>query len=122
MNRLQLLKIKKLWNPYSETVYGFDLRKTPPYIKKDVPKAEFDLATNLPIIPVGDGILMVNEAFSEWKAVKDLLVALDTLPRSLLEDVLTMEEKRYPDKEKASNLEGLPAGEQARRIVFMFLP
>ena len=121
LDKLQLLKAKKLWSTCSETISSFDLRKLPPYIKKDIPKSEYDLAVQLPIIPAGN-ILLVNLAFSEWKTVRDLLVALDTLPKSLLKDVLAMEEKRYPDKEEASKLEGLPAGEQARRIIFMFLP
>lgn len=122
MDKLQLLKCKKLWHKYSETIVSFDLRKLPPYIKKDIPKKEFDLSLQLPIIPADDGILLINENFSEWQTVKNLLVSLDTLPHTLLEDIYEMEKKRYPDKEKASVLEDIPAGEQARRIIFMFLP
>lgn len=65
MNKFQLLKYRKLWHSYSETVYGFDLSKLPPYIKKDVPKKEFDVTLQLPIIPAGNGILLVNEYFPE---------------------------------------------------------
>lgn len=121
MNKLQLLRCKNQWHTYSETVASFDLRKLPPYIKKDISKKEFDLALQLPIIPAGN-LILVNESFPEWKTVRDLLVACDTLPVSLLRDLYEAEKKRYPDAEKAAVLDGLPAGEQARRIVFMFLP
>lgn len=121
IDKLELLRCKRLWHTCSETVVSFDLRKLPPYIRKNIPIQEYELALQLPVLPAGN-LLLVNEAFDEWKTVRDLLVSIDTLPRSLLEDIFTMEKKRYPDKEKASVLDGLPAGEQARRIIFMFLP
>lgn len=121
INKFQLLKSKKLWHSYSETIYGFDLSKLPPYIKKDVPKAEFDLALQLPVVPAGN-ILLANENFREWRTVKDLLVALDTLPTSLLHDIYEAEKKRYPDKEKAALSESDSASEKARKIIFMLFP
>lgn len=122
INKFQLLKCKKLWHSYSETIYGFDLSKLPPYIKKDVPKKEFELALQLPVIPAGDGVLLVNECFSEWKTVRDLLVALDTLPTSFLRDTYEAEKGRYPDKEKAALSESDSASEKARKIIFMLCP
>lgn len=122
MNKFQLLKCKKLWHTYSETVYGFDLSKLPPYIKKDVPKKEFDLALQLPIIPAGDGILLVNEYFPEWETVRDLLVALDTLPHDMLKDVYESEKKRYKNADEAEILESDSSSEKARKIIFMLCP
>lgn len=121
INKLQLLKCKKLWHACSETVVSFDLRKLPPYIKKDVPKKEFDLAVQLPVISAGN-LLVVNEAFSEWETVRGLLVACDTLPASLLHDIYEAEKKRYPDEKKAVLSEDDSAGEKARKIIFMLCP
>lgn len=122
INKFQLLKCKKLWHPYSETVYGFELSKLPPYIKKDVPKKEFDLALQLPIIPAGDGILLVNEYFPEWETVRDLLVALDTLPHDLIKEMYEAEKRRYPSAEKAALSENDSVSEKARKIIFMLCP
>lgn len=122
MNKFQLLKYRKLWHSYSETVYGFDLSKLPPYIKKDVPKKEFDVALQLPIIPAGNGILLVNEYFPEWETVRDLLVALDTLPNDFLKDIYEAEKQRYSDAEKAALSENDSASEKARKIIFMLCP
>lgn len=122
MNKFQLLKYRKLWHSYSETVYGFDLSKLPPYIKKDVPKKEFDVTLQLPIIPAGNGILLVNEYFPEWETVRDFLVALDTLPKDFLKDIYEAEKQRYPDAEKAALLENDSASEKARKIIFMLCP
>lgn len=121
-NKFKLLKLKKFWHPYSETVYGIDLRKTQPYIRKDISKQEFALALEFPILPAGDGVLLVNECFSEYETVRDLLVALDTLPASLLRDLYEAEKKRYPDAEKAALSEDDSAGEKARKIIFMLCP
>lgn len=122
MNKFQLLKYRKLWHSYSETVYGFDLSKLPPYIKRDVPKKEFDVISQLPIIPAGNGILLVNEYFPEWETVRDLLVALDILPKDFLKDIYEAEKQRYPDAEKAALLENDSASEKARKIIFMLCP
>lgn len=122
INKFQLLKCKKLWHSYSETIYGFDLRKLPSYIRKDIPKKEFDLALELPILPAGNGVLLINEYFSEHETVRDLLVALDTLPSSLLRDLYEAEKKRYPATEKAILSEDDSAGEKARKIIFMLCP
>lgn len=124
MNKFQLLKLKckKFWHPYSETVYGFDLSKMPPYLRKNIPKSEYDLALQLPIIPAGDGILLVNEYFPEWETVRDLLVALDVLPKDFLKYIYEAEKQRYPDAEKAALLENDSASEKARKIIFMLCP
>lgn len=121
MNKLQLLKYRKLWHKYSETVYGFDLRKLPPYIRASVPKSEYDLAVQLPVIPAGDGILLINESFPEWETLKSYLVALDILPHSLLESILDMEKRRYSN-DKPVILESDSQSEKVRKIIFMFLP
>lgn len=121
MNKLQLLKCKQLWHTCSETVVSFDLRKLPPYIKKDIPKSEYD-ALQLPIIPAGDGILLVNEYFPEWETVRDLLVALDTLPHDMLKDVYESEKKRYKNADEAEILESDSSSEKARKIIFMLCP
>lgn len=65
----------------------------PPYLRKNIPKSEYDLALQLPIIPAGDGILLVNEYFPEWETVRDLLIALDTFPRDLLQEIYKAEKK-----------------------------
>lgn len=119
INKFQLLKCKKLWHQYSETICGFDLSKLPPYIKKDIPKSEYDLALQLPVLPAGEGILLVNECFPEWETVRDLLVALDTLPNDFLKDIYEAEKQRYPDAEKAALSDNDSAGEKARKIIFM---
>lgn len=122
INKFQLLKCKKFWHPYSETVYGFDLSKLPPYIKKGIPKSEYDLALQLPIIPAGEGVLLVNEKFLEWKTVRDILIALDALPRDLIKEMYEAEKRRYPDAEKAALSENDSASEKARKIIFMLCP
>lgn len=122
INKFQLLKCKKFWHQYSETICGFGLSKLPPYIKKDIPKSEYDLALQLPIIPAGEGVLLVNEDFSESKTVRDLLVALDTLPRDLIKEIYEAEKRRYPDAEKAALSENDSASEKARKIIFMLCP
>ncbi len=122
INKFQLLKCKKVWHTCSQTVFSFDLHKLPPYIKKDIPKSEYDLALHLPIIPAGDGILLVNEYFPEWETVRDLLVALDALPNDFLKDIYEAEKQRYPDAEKAALSDNDSAGEKARKIIFMLCP
>lgn len=121
INKFQLLKCKKLWHTCSETVVSFNLRNLPPYIKKDIPKSEYDLALQLPIIPAGN-LLLVNENFGEWQTVRDLLVALDTFPRDLIKEMYEAEKRRYPDAEKAALSENDSASEKARKIIFMLCP
>lgn len=122
MNKLQLLKCKKLWHSWSETVISFDLRKMPAYIKANISKSEYDLSLQLPIIRVDEGLLLVNESFPDWEMVKTLLVALDTLPREMLKDIYVAERKRYSDSESAAILESDSVSEKARKIIFMFCP
>ena len=121
INKLQLMKCKKLWHPHSESIVSFNLKSLPPYIRATVPKSEFDLAVQLPIIPAGN-LILVNENFPEWQTVRDLLVACDTLPVSLLRDLYAAEKKRYPDAEKAEICESDSPGEKARKIIFKFIP
>lgn len=122
LDKLQLFKIKKLWHTCSETVVSFDLRRLPPYVRKDIPRREFELALELPVIPAGKGVLLVNENFSEHKMVRDILVALDTLPRICLETIYDMVKRRYPDAEKAEIKEGDSATEKYLKIIFMLCP
>ena len=76
----------------------------------------------LTIIPAGDGILLVNEYFPEWETVRDLLVALDTLPHDLIKEMYEAEKRRYPSAEKAALSENDSVSEKARKIIFMLCP
>lgn len=122
IDKLELLRCKRLWHTCSETVVSFDLRKLPPYIRKNIPKQEYELALELPILPAGKGIILVNENFPEHRTVKNLLVSLDTIPRVCLETIFSMIKERYPDAEKAEIKDEDSATEKCLKIIFMLCP
>lgn len=71
---------------------------------------------------LNDGVILINESLDGWKVRKDLFVALDMLPHSLLLDIFRMESERY--KNQKPDIEGTDEpGERIRKLLyFSYIP
>lgn len=97
MDSIQIDEFKKKYHHWSDTIKSFDFRFTPPElrIQNKVSDEDFKTFISLPYSRDDQGIILINEAFTEWELLKDLLLSLDRLPDSLLLDIYKMDSKRY---------------------------
>lgn len=122
MNRFQLAKFRKKCHTWSEHVESFNLCAMPTKLKNAFPKEEYELFTALPFVRIEDiNIILVNESFEEWQCMKNIFVALDTLPDSLLADIYQRDSKQYKGVD-ISNTMGEDSDDTLRRIIFVLIP
>lgn len=71
---------------------------------------------------LNDGVILINESLDGWEIRKNLFVALDTLPHSLLLDIYRTESERY--KNQKPDIKGIEEpGERIRRLLyFSYIP
>lgn len=118
MNNFQINKLRKKYHTWSKTVQSFDYRFTPVEMRKESNVSDEDFAKflKLPYYRTADGVILVNEAMPNWQLMRDLLLALDRLPDSLLIDIYRMDSRRYHNVD-LDNV-NVDTDEAMRRIVF----
>lgn len=123
MNSFQFNKLRKKYHTWSKTVQSFDYRLTPVEMRRESNVSDEDFAKflKLPYYRSGDGVILVNEAMPNWQLMRDLLLALDRLPDSLLIDIYREDSKRYHDVD-LDNVNGDTVDEAMRKIIFRLLP
>lgn len=124
MNAFQIKQFQKKYHQWNRTIHSFDFRKTPKELQRAYVSAdEFQIFLELPFSRTDDGIILVNEGLSNWVLAKDLLLALDRLPDSLLLDIYRGEQKRYLgiDVDDFSDCDN-DNDEMTRRIIYKLLP
>ena len=99
--KTELFRFQKAYHRYSDTVEGVDFRLTPKEVLTtyNVDDDTFQLFVSLPYSRDNTGKILVNESFPDWELLRDLLLALDRLPDSLLVDIYRMEKGRYTQED-----------------------
>lgn len=114
-------QFQKAYHKWSQSVESFDFRKTPKAFKKQyLNDEEFKVYLQLPYSRTDYGLILVNESLPEWELLKDFLVALDSVPDSLLLDIYKMECRRNTGD--IENMDDCDNDEKKRRILFKLLP
>lgn len=123
MNDFQVKRFQKKYHTWSKTVQSVDFRLTPMELQKvnNVSSEEFRTFLQLPYCRTNDGIILINEALPDWQLMKDLLLALDRLPDSLLLDIYRMDSKRYYGVTLDDVSKDAP-DEAMRKILYRLLP
>lgn len=121
--KTELFRFQKAYHRYSDTVEGVDFRLTPKEVLTtyNVDDDTFQLFVSLPYSRDNTGKILVNESFPDWELLKDLLLALDRLPDSLLVDIYRMDKGRYT-QEDLDNLEGDTTDEMLRKTLYRLIP
>ncbi len=125
MNWMQEKRYRSLFHHWTDHICSVNFKKIPSWALKDMGITEEKIKSieDKPCCFCGrQGILMLNEGFELWESSRDILMALDRIPHSLLEDIYKMELKRYegvvPDPDQVDD-----PGEKVRRIIYyLFLP
>lgn len=116
-------QLNKMFHGWTAYVYSINMKKVPGYAVEEssITQEQFEKASELPYCITNDGCIVINEAFPDWEGCRNLFVALDALPHSLLEDICRMEEERYGNMENNSDmLEIEDQGEKVRRMMYHF--
>lgn len=123
MRNFQIKKFQKKYHTWSKTVQSVDFRLTPMELKiaNNVSDKDFSAFLQLPYCRTDNGIILVNEAFPDWQLMKDMLLALDRLPDSLLLDIYRIDSKRYLGIDLDSVDRDTP-DEAMRKILYRLLP
>ncbi len=116
-------QINKHYHQYSDTVHGIDFYKIPKELKNmyGVSAQDFADYIQLPYFRTNEGKILVNESYPDWELMRDLLLALDRLPDSLLLDICKMDANRWTEGE-LNNLEGDTVDEMLRKVLYRLIP
>lgn len=111
-------KINKYYHQHSDRIHSIDFCKVPEKLRIDcgVDEEAFKFFVQLPYSRTNDGLILINEALPDWEIVRDLLLALDRLPDSLLIDIYRMDKHRWDGSEIESN------EELVRNILYHLIP
>lgn len=122
MNYFEIKKFKKRYHTWSKTVQSFAFSLTPTEIKKAyVTDEEYNTFLKLPFCRSNDGVILINEDIQNWEFIKDLLLALDKLPDSLLIDIYTMDSVKYQNTDWDNILE-FNIDKALRKTIYKLLP
>ena len=97
MTERQKKKYSKMIHQHSPSVASLSIKKVPSYVQNEIPKEVYNQALHTPILDTSQGFLILNEDYELFETQKTILVALDWLPRALLQDVYQMEKERFKD-------------------------
>lgn len=122
MNKYQENKFAKHCNIWSSNIASFNWAKVPNSLKNCFSDDEMKQYLEQPLLRLNGGnILLVNEAFDGWEALKDILLSLDLLPDSLIIDIYKMDSQKFGKIDNKS-VAGKDDDETKRRIILMFAP
>lgn len=124
MNKqIEILRLKKAYHRYSDCVDGVDFNLAPKELLAmyNVDSDAFHLFKQLPYSRDNTGKILVNEALPDWELLRDLLLALDRLPDSLLVDIYKMDSERYKQDE-LDKLDGDTTDEMLRKTLYRLIP
>lgn len=123
MNTLQIRKLRKKYHHWSKSIKSYDFRLTPRKLREEnnVSDDDFKIFMGLPFCKDETGTILVNEALPQWELTRDLLLALDRLPDSLLQDIYEMDSRRYAAKD-VSDVSGDSEDEAMRKVLYRLLP
>ena len=115
-------QISKHYHRHSDTIHSMDFYKVPKELRKayGVDAEAFKTYTQLPYCRTNEGQILVNEALPNWKLMRDLLLALDRLPDSLLVDIYRMDKHRWNDEE-LNDFDGNTTDELSRKILYRLI-
>ena len=121
--QIEILRLKKAYHRYSDCVDGVDFNLTPKELLAmyNVDSDAFHLFKQLPYSRDNTGKILVNEALPDWELLRDLLLALDRLPDSLLVDIYKMDSERYKPDE-LDKLDGDTTDEMLRKTLYRLIP
>ncbi len=117
------MRVRKLYHSYGDTIAGFNFAHTPKSLRDlhGVNGEAYEIYVSLPYCRTDEGQILVNESLPDWQLLRDLLLALDRLPDSLLIDIYRMDSKRYK-LEDLDNLANDTEDEMLRKTLFRLLP
>lgn len=123
MNAFQVRKLRKKYHHWSKSIKSYDFRLTPRELRAEnnVSDDDFRVFVGLPFCKDETGTILVNEALPQWELTRDLLLALDRLPDSLLKDIYEMDSRRYAAKD-VSDVSGDSEDEAMRKVLYRLLP
>ena len=124
MNKqIEILRLKKAYHRYIDCVDGVDFNLAPKELLAmyNVDSDAFHLFKQLPYSRDNTGKILVNEALPDWELLRDLLLALDRLPDSLLVDIYKMDSERYKQDE-LDKLDGDTTDEMLRKTLYRLIP
>lgn len=116
-------QINKNYHRHSDTIHSMDFYKVPKELRAayGVDAEAFKIYTQLPYCRTDEGQILVNEALPDWKLMRELLLALDRLPDSLLIDIYRMDKHRWTEGE-LDNMDGDTEDEMLRKILYRLIP
>lgn len=121
MDKKQKKEVDAIFHQWSNYIYSANLREMPEDTKRllNLSDKELWLASSAICCRIDSGILL-NEDAPYWENARDLLLALDRLPHSLVEDIYKLESIRYANVK--DNLDGVSDPEEkVRRLLYFFL-
>ncbi len=122
MDKKQEKQYAELIHRWTDHIYSMDISNLPDFVKREfgISEREHQVAASAAFCQVQEGMLMVNESLNDWKAIRNLLFALDTLPHAMLEDIYKMESERYKDMQLDISHIDEP-GEKIRQLLYLHL-
>lgn len=121
MNKLQIMRFQKHFHQWTSHVVSFDFGKTPDEIKREID--DFSNIMSIPIVRLDDPRqLCINEADPNWENLKNIFVALDTLPEIVLRDMYETYLKKCGMNITAKNFESNDERQTWRNMIFICLP
>lgn len=121
MNNRQVKEFIRHCTIWSPKVASFDWGKVPGAVKKCLSDDEIKTYAQLPLLNPDNKIILINESFDGWDALKDILVSLDLLPDSLIIDIYKMDSKKF-GKVDCSNVVGKDEEESRRKLILLYIP
>lgn len=121
MDKKQKKKSDEIFYQWSDYIYSANLLEISEDTKKflNLSDKELWLASSSIYCRINGGVL-INEGSPHWENARDLLLALDRLPHSLVEDIYKLESIRYANVK--DNLDGVSDPEEkVRRLLYFFL-
>ena len=124
MNKqIEILRLKRAYHKYSACIVGVacNLSTRELLAMYNVDNDSCRLFKQLPYRRDNTGKILVNEALPDWQLLRDLLLALDRLPDSLLVDIYKMDPARYKPDE-LDKLDGDTTDEMLRKTLYRLIP
>lgn len=119
----EILRFQRAYHEHSDTIASYDFNLTPKSLSAlhGVNGEAFEIYVSLPYCRTDEGQILINESLPDWQLLRDLLLALDRLPDSLLIDIYRMDSKRYKPGD-LDNLANDTEDEMLRKTLFRLLP
>ncbi len=116
-------KIDDEFHQWSEYIYSINLREISEETKRlfNLSDKELWLASSAMYCRINGGIL-INESYPYWESARDLFLALDRLPHSLVKDIYKYESIRYAGVKDSLDGVSDPEEKVRRLLHFSMMP